>query len=327
MEKTRDFSTIRRPNLKSSGTLLALMVSYAFLFFCIGLGADLATYIYHGSATLAIINAAAIAIIVAVFVLFVLKRVSPDTAMLVMLSSITLAPSLSIIYMALNPVADNSFCILSATGVCFVPVLMARLTSRQHFSIVFIAVSVGSYVFAGIYLRDNLLIYSAPMFLLLLTGAAILSSYTKEMTRRIEREKLEAETEWNKLVRFLDLDKQQIDTLKHDTLTKEDIAKLMSNMTEAVQELILQNAKLVVHDDQSMMKALRQKHPALTSGELELCCMIIRGHSVGDISRMRGVGISTITSTRSRLRQKIALPEGEILKSYLESVVNGNMAE
>lgn len=326
MKRPDDIGTLKRPNLKSSVALLTIMLKYAFMFFCAGMGLDLIGYIYYGITFLAVINTINLLLLTAIFISFMLKRLSADAAMLFLLSSLVLNLAMSIIHMALQPsTLQTSFYVLLSMGISFVPIVMARLTSRRYFSVIFIAICMGAYFFAAIVIGDKALLFSVPIILLLLIGAAVLSAYTMEMTRRVEREKAKAETEWNNLADMLDLDKQQIAMLKQGKLTQDDIENLMAKMTDSIKELILRNAMIVVHDDQSMANALKRKHPGLTSGELELCCMIVKGYSAGNISRIRGVGVSTITSTRCRLRHKISLPEGESLKSYLESVVNEDL--
>lgn len=328
MKRPDSPSTLKRPNLKSSVALLTLMTKYAFMLFSAGLLIDLIGYVYYGSKCLVAINAVNILLLIALFAGFVRKKISANNAMLCILSSIVLNLAFSIIHMAIFPASPHtSFFILMSMGISFVPVMLARLTSKRYYSVIFIAICIGVYFFAAVTVGDKVLLYNVPILLLLLIGTSVISSYTMEMTRRIEREKARTETEWNKLVDLLDLDEQQIRMLREGKLTQCDIENLMAKMTDGIRELILRHAMIVVHDDQSMTNALKRKHSGLTSGELELCCLIIKGYSSGEISRMRGVGVSTITSTRCRLRQKISLTDGENLKSYLESVVNEDLVK
>lgn len=302
------------------------MNKYAYPLFCIGLCADLLFHIYTEQSAIALINAVNIAVIIALFILFRRNTISADTSMQIMLSTSVLNTCLTMIFLAISPKQHSSFSILLAMGISFFAVLLVRLTSRRYLAVIYIVLCTSSYIFAGIKLGDTSLLYNTPTLLLLLLSTYILYSYTMALSRNIEEDKMSAEEEWKKLLNYIGLDKQQLDILRNGNPTNNDISKLISRMDEGVQEIIMQNAKAVVHDDQIIMDSLRHKHPNITAGELELCCMIVKGHTVSDISRIRGVGASTVTSTRSRLRQKISLPAKESLKSYLEAVVNNNIS-
>lgn len=68
-------------------------------------------------------------------------------------------------------------------------------------------------------------------------------------------------------------------------------------------------------------RIMKTLYPALTRSELNICWLVVTGKSVSEICHIRHVSSSTVTSTRSRLRQKLGLEKNEILQDFLTAII------
>ena len=75
-----------------------------------------------------------------------------------------------------------------------------------------------------------------------------------------------------------------------------------------------------MEDSREYAEDIRKLHPTITATELQICCYIIEGKSSEEISQLMGVGVSTITSNRCRIRTKLGISKERSLKVYLDSV-------
>jgi DNA-binding NarL/FixJ family response regulator len=67
-------------------------------------------------------------------------------------------------------------------------------------------------------------------------------------------------------------------------------------------------------------KKLKHQHPKLTRTDLEIACFIVLGKSRREIADLRSVKVSSIKTSRHRLRKKMFLSSDILLDDYLKSI-------
>ena len=67
-------------------------------------------------------------------------------------------------------------------------------------------------------------------------------------------------------------------------------------------------------------KKLKYQYPKLTRTDLEIACFVVLGKSRKEIANLRAVKISTIKTSRHRLRKKLTLSSDILLNDYLKSI-------
>ena len=93
-----------------------------------------------------------------------------------------------------------------------------------------------------------------------------------------------------------------------------------------MRDTLVSQVKHVIHSEEMVREAIRERHPELTDAETEVALLIVADKTVSEICEIRHVSPSTVTSIRSRLRKKAGLHPGESLKSHLKSVANAHIA-
>lgn len=75
-----------------------------------------------------------------------------------------------------------------------------------------------------------------------------------------------------------------------------------------------------VFDLNSFINALKLKHPILTKTDIEIACFIRLGKTRREIAVLRGITVSSMKTSRSRLRKKMELSKDVLLDDYLASL-------
>ena len=111
-----------------------------------------------------------------------------------------------------------------------------------------------------------------------------------------------------------------LDFIKSDDITDEQLEDLISVLSEKEDTFFVEQIKKEIENNYDYSECIRKKHPTITATELQICCYIAQGKSSEEMAKLMGVGISTITSNRSRLRTKLGLTRNKNLKVYLDSI-------
>jgi DNA-binding CsgD family transcriptional regulator len=104
-------------------------------------------------------------------------------------------------------------------------------------------------------------------------------------------------------------------------MSKDEVQSLLNNLGKRMRDKIIDQAKILVKNEEEIIEILNTSYPKLTATEIELCCYIVVGKTVSEICDLRHVSPSTITSLRSRLRKKFGLKKDECLKTFLQTTI------
>lgn len=65
---------------------------------------------------------------------------------------------------------------------------------------------------------------------------------------------------------------------------------------------------------------LTEKHPALTEGDISICCLLIAGFDTGMIATVFNIQVDSINKQRYRLRTRLGIPKQVNLVEYLQHI-------
>jgi DNA-binding CsgD family transcriptional regulator len=119
---------------------------------------------------------------------------------------------------------------------------------------------------------------------------------------------------------LFDFTPKQWEMIKSGRMTRRRFTELVTKMNRNTQEKMMHEMREMVRSEEEIKQAIRAVYPALTAGDLELCAMIVKGRTTGQIARLRGVHHNSVTSQRSRLRAKLSLSPDRNLNDYLRSL-------
>ena len=139
----------------------------------------------------------------------------------------------------------------------------------------------------------------------------------------LRKDSKEAEITINNEDKFIPSEKQWqkfIDFIGSNRITETQIEEIIIAMSGKEGASVIQQIKKEMEDSREYAEDIRKLHPTITATELQICCYIIEGKSSEEISQLMGVGGSTITSNRCRIRTKLGISKERSLKVYLDSV-------
>lgn len=115
---------------------------------------------------------------------------------------------------------------------------------------------------------------------------------------------------WQKFLNFV----------RGNTVSDSQLEELVSALCGKEEISLVKQMKQEIEKNCDYAEDIRRLHPTITATELQVCCYIVQGKTSEEIAQLMGVGISTITSGRCRLRSKLGLKKNRSLKVYLDSV-------
>lgn len=114
--------------------------------------------------------------------------------------------------------------------------------------------------------------------------------------------------------------KQFLQFVGSDRITERQMEEVIAAMSRKDDMTFVKQMKEKIELNCDYAGDIRRKHPKITATELQICCYIVEGKSSKEIAKLMGVGTSTITANRSRLRTKLGIAHGRNLKVYLDSI-------
>ena len=297
------------------------VLHYSTILFTIGMIFDLFLYHQHEKHLSFFINGIGILTISLIWIIFRFGKIDINKAVICHILAVALNLYLRIISEAFFPMEDTAKNILFTMTVCMIPVIHAGVSTVRYLPLFIALGALLCYTIASLYLMDTTLLYSLPILVFVFIGGAVTVWHLLDVSKSLEHENLKAKDQEQQLIRFFSLHPQQWTMIKEGKLTKKDAEKLLNKLENRTRYKLMMQFKDIVQDEVDTKDILRTKYPQLTSGELQLCYYVIGGLSVAEISDIRGVASSTITSMRSRLRSKLNLEMQDNLKDHLESVV------
>ena len=103
-------------------------------------------------------------------------------------------------------------------------------------------------------------------------------------------------------------------------ITEKQIEEVITAMSRNDDIAFIKQIKDKIENNCNYAEDIRTKHPKLTAAELRICCYIVEGKSSAEMAELMQVGVSTITSYRSRIRTKLGIHKGRNLRVYLDSI-------
>jgi DNA-binding CsgD family transcriptional regulator len=110
-----------------------------------------------------------------------------------------------------------------------------------------------------------------------------------------------------------------IANLEIDPGIKQKISTCCLNLVETGQKEAQLNTDLT-EADSTFISMLQKRHPNLNQRELRICLLIKLDYSSRDISRLMGLSVRGIESTRYRIHRKIGIDKHRSLKTYLTNL-------
>lgn len=150
----------------------------------------------------------------------------------------------------------------------------------------------------------------ARTFQLLLTENQV---YKEEQEYFLDYMQLTKE-QWCQLMEALRVTGKRVDIEQ-----TESILKLME---ERLQERLTYKAKEMMQQEHDYTIVILQKYPSLTALELKTANYIIKGLSSSEIASTLDISISTVTTVRSRIRNKCGLNRDTNLQNYLRQITS-----
>ena len=110
-----------------------------------------------------------------------------------------------------------------------------------------------------------------------------------------------------------------IASLDVDPSMKQRISSCCLNLVETGQKEAQLNTELT-EADSTFISMLQKRHPNLNQRELRICLLIKLDYSSRDISRLMGLSVRGIESTRYRIHRKMDIDKHRSLKTYLTNL-------
>jgi DNA-binding CsgD family transcriptional regulator len=195
---------------------------------------------------------------------------------------------------------------------------------------VFILVIVVNGVFKTGIVINTLYIGISALFCYLLAHMYINAKIQKDKTKKLIAVSLELE---HKQKENINLKLETLTRIRNNQKIKTSLKKL-SNKTDEVKTIIAEiqknngedqkSEKLkseILHDFQEFPFKLSKLHPVITKTDVEIACFIVLGKSRQEIADLRNVAVSSIKTSRTRLRKKLGLSKDILLDEYLKSLL------
>ncbi len=286
--------------------------------FMAGLTVNFFLYLDRGRTLNAIVDGVSLLILFSVYLLLTTKKWSADRAVIVHVIVIALNFCISIFTEAIEPTDESRLWILMTIAVSIVPVLFAGMTTRRRLPLVVALAIIVSYTAASIIMKDVAMMTQIPTITLLFAAMALGYSYILYICRLTERENIRMSEEQSRIFDYFYFTPKQWEKIREGRMSRQKLRALMEKADKSESAVIDLSAKETQYDGEAIKRKLSHDWPKLTAADIELCDLILRGYSAGEIARIQGLGIQSITSRRSRLRTKLGLAPGENLNSFLK---------
>lgn len=290
------------------------------IFFVAGLIYDLFLYISGTDLIMCLTNGISILLITVVFAVYRTGKISPDTGMLINMLAISLNISFTIIYQGIIARPDSSFKVLLGMCISTMPIILVTLTKYKWISPAITILTISSFAFSAIMLRDATLFHSMPTIILIYIGAPIALRSIIAVARRFERQAIEVTAEKEEFLRLMNIGIEHLNFI--EAHGRKEAAELIDKLDNKIRDTLVLRAREVIMSEEAIKEALRKEYPSLTEAEIEVGILVVNDKTVSEICEIRHVAPSTVTSIRSRLRKKMGLPRGTSLKGSLTSTAN-----
>lgn len=138
--------------------------------------------------------------------------------------------------------------------------------------------------------------------------------YKEEQREMLDYMELTRE-EWKEFMDALRVTNKRVDINKRE--------KVRELVNQRLESRIAYQAKELLKEEQDYSPLILRHCATLTNRELKVATFIAKGMTSAEISSTLNTSISTVTTIRSRIRNKCGLDKNASLQSYLGRLVNG----
>lgn len=309
------------------GVHLPLIILISTILFSLGyVGASVDYALTHQSLLLWV-NVVCFLLIWLIYGLFKFRKVRIEPALLLHIVVVTLNLYFGILYEAYAQEEGSLLHIVECMCICMIPAMLAGITTQKMLlpSLITLGV-IACYVIAGVAMGnpENMLMHT-PAFFIVIAGFGFSFSLILRLSLTLEQENRQRKEEQKNIAHILDLTPKQWELIKQGRMSRKRMEHILHKMNHRSKEKIIYHAKKIVQSDEEIKQAVREKHPGLSLGDMELCSLIVQGKTVTEIAKLQDIKTHSVTARRSRLRTKLGLEKGENLNDYLVSIARSRV--
>ncbi len=144
-----------------------------------------------------------------------------------------------------------------------------------------------------------------------------------EQAIKLKQKDLEDVLENNNLqVRFRNRIIAELEKIRKSKELEKDLGSVLSDLKQEVKafEKVNHFSQNIEETNSSLARNLMEKHPDITSSELEICLLVKLGLSSKEIGSFRNTTDNTINVLKTRIRKKIGLDSNKELRKYLLTI-------
>lgn len=314
---------------EEANKVLSEIIVSSEILFSTGFIVNVCFYLFRSQPLLLAVDSVSLLIFMVLGILYHTRRISPNNVILAHIFVVSCNLCISTLEEAFLYLGDGRAmeAVLSNMCIFVVPIIMSVLTTVRMLPVILASFALVLFMTAAFIINGSIMPDRAMVLALIFYGAPIIVTRVIRVTRRVERENTIVMQERQELLRLLELEPEQVDIIRSASTGEADVRELMSRIGDKMARSITDKVKKSIISENSVRRILMEKHPDLTTSELEICFLILDGKTVSQICELRHVSSSTVTSVRCRLRKKIGLRQGDNLKNYLDSVINKSAAD
>lgn len=303
-------------------TVMRSMCFYSVAFFSVGVIFDLVLYIIEAKLMLAAINILTLIVFAISMILYFSHRIDEYTTIFIQLIIIVFNILLSMLHEAWLPDGDSKLNIIVNMCIYLVPVILSAISKYKYTPYFISVLGLSVYTFTCVMTDSKDMLAYLPTLMLVFIGIPVVLVNVIGVTTRIESENAKFMRQQEVLLETLDFDPKLLHLLDSDNMNQKHVTEFLDKLDGRLRDAIIARVREVMNTEEKAIKAISGVYPNLTTGEMDICLMILDGKTVSEICEIRHVSPSTVTSMRSRLRTKLGLSKGESLEGHLRSLVN-----
>ena len=118
---------------------------------------------------------------------------------------------------------------------------------------------------------------------------------------------------------FIDNLKEKLKSV-NGSLNKEEINKIVGSMSYDTSDNWKEFEARFISVNKSFYEQLNERFPKLTQGDQKICALVKLNFSSKEMSKLLGISVESVHTTRYRLRKKLNLTRKENLKEFIASI-------
>lgn len=295
-------------------------------FFVVGFIVDSIRYVQEQSWLLFITNLPVIVLIIYNIITRLLKR-----------KASLLVDTISFLFILLNIVyafwdtvlfdTNIDYVIMRLSVVCIILILSTGFVLGKYWAYGITVSLMLSYISCALYtqnknLMDNIVLIPGAML-----GVCAWCRIYMQLFDKNNKATLSYLEQNKKLTAVINRDRQKLNKAFEDFYdksreNKENISKELKIIAKLLDynlpEVVEKHAQKINSNENLFINQILKKHPALTTSELKLSYMLVKGMRTKEIAESSSLAIDSVRVFRTRLRKKLNLVNKENLPNYLK---------